>query len=525
MSVATFPCPQCKVVLKPTKPVPPGKKIKCPKCGHIFQTSATEAPAPASSAAPQPAKLPSAPFRMEEPDEAGWELIEDDEPEPPPIKKPPKATKAVVREEEEPDDDRDQDDRPSRRRQTTVKKRRRGEEDEDEDEEDEDYEDDDYEDDRPRRTKRKRKSAYGSLLKLYLIIFGVCFLLLVGSAAGGLYWYLNAGRNRGTGNEDPLAYVLPDSSLVMGLDVPALMKEPQLARRIEEQLNRQAGPDFFTNVKKETGLEMADLCERTLFVSWREPANLPIPRQIWTTILYSKTPFSQRKICKCLQDPKSEKIKGKTVYRTSQTTVFMPSDRILILTGLPDSQLEIMVGSDGSTLALTPELQSMVRNVEKHQGWLIAPMDARSKQDLEKGKEREPAEQRLVQQHLIKSHGAAAGLDISGGQGTFELELDYPDAASAKQAVTDLEQLWNRSLKGLDIQMILNVLPKEAAAFLKEIINSTKFSNDGVRARAVTQFSMQGLNSFLQNSQGQPFGPMGPFMRPGPGAGGMPQAR
>jgi predicted Zn finger-like uncharacterized protein len=31
-------CPDCKSVLKPAKPVPDGKKVKCPKCGTMFTT-------------------------------------------------------------------------------------------------------------------------------------------------------------------------------------------------------------------------------------------------------------------------------------------------------------------------------------------------------------------------------------------------------------------------------------------------------------------------------------------------------
>ncbi len=35
---ARITCPDCKSVLKPAKPVPDGKKVKCPKCGNLFTT-------------------------------------------------------------------------------------------------------------------------------------------------------------------------------------------------------------------------------------------------------------------------------------------------------------------------------------------------------------------------------------------------------------------------------------------------------------------------------------------------------
>jgi predicted Zn finger-like uncharacterized protein len=38
MASARIICPDCKAVLRPAKPVPDGKKVKCPKCGSSFTT-------------------------------------------------------------------------------------------------------------------------------------------------------------------------------------------------------------------------------------------------------------------------------------------------------------------------------------------------------------------------------------------------------------------------------------------------------------------------------------------------------
>ena len=32
----SYTCPKCKTILKRQEPVPPGKKMKCPKCQKIF---------------------------------------------------------------------------------------------------------------------------------------------------------------------------------------------------------------------------------------------------------------------------------------------------------------------------------------------------------------------------------------------------------------------------------------------------------------------------------------------------------
>ncbi len=38
MATARITCPDCKSVLRPAKPIPDGKKVKCPKCGNLFTT-------------------------------------------------------------------------------------------------------------------------------------------------------------------------------------------------------------------------------------------------------------------------------------------------------------------------------------------------------------------------------------------------------------------------------------------------------------------------------------------------------
>src|SRR5439155_21717620 len=37
MPVAKLTCPKCKSILRPAKPLPSGKTVKCPKCGTVFK--------------------------------------------------------------------------------------------------------------------------------------------------------------------------------------------------------------------------------------------------------------------------------------------------------------------------------------------------------------------------------------------------------------------------------------------------------------------------------------------------------
>lgn len=44
MAVSKLICPECNAVLRPTKPLPAGKPVKCPQCGHRFTAPEEEAP-------------------------------------------------------------------------------------------------------------------------------------------------------------------------------------------------------------------------------------------------------------------------------------------------------------------------------------------------------------------------------------------------------------------------------------------------------------------------------------------------
>src|SRR5207247_2087248 len=56
-----YPCPECGAQLRPANPVPPGKKLRCPKCETVFAPAgkaraATPKAPPVVQAAPQDAE-------------------------------------------------------------------------------------------------------------------------------------------------------------------------------------------------------------------------------------------------------------------------------------------------------------------------------------------------------------------------------------------------------------------------------------------------------------------------------------
>src|SRR5262245_42784453 len=54
-----YPCPECGAQLRPANPVPPGKKLKCPKCETVFAPAAAAKAKPVKPAAPPKAAAPA----------------------------------------------------------------------------------------------------------------------------------------------------------------------------------------------------------------------------------------------------------------------------------------------------------------------------------------------------------------------------------------------------------------------------------------------------------------------------------
>jgi DNA-directed RNA polymerase subunit RPC12/RpoP len=119
-----YRCPECGANLKMAKPVPDGKKIKCPKCEKIFMPSASApaAPKPKPVAAPPPAApaavAPKAKPPADDEDDGGTYGVVSEAPPPAPPKEPL-------------DLDDDEDDSPAERKKKKAAKGKKKKEAED----------------------------------------------------------------------------------------------------------------------------------------------------------------------------------------------------------------------------------------------------------------------------------------------------------------------------------------------------------------------------------------------------------
>jgi hypothetical protein len=506
----TFTCPECRSILKSANPILAGKKIKCPKCQKIFAAPATN-PGRSEAIQAKPSGPAAAPRKLAPEEDLpvaeiegtdDWEVL-DEEPA------------AVGAKKRKPSDDWEVvDEEPETAPAGRKARKSRAAADEDDEEAEEDREDED-EDLSRRHARRKQKSkSSGKGLVIGLVSGGV-LLLLLGGGSFGVYWYLNKDKNRGTGKELLLAYVPADSTVVTGLDVALLMNVPPAAAQIEQVAKQGAWSNLLAECKKSTDLEFRDFVLSAVFaikVSDDPQGGV----QYQTCIFKSRIPFDQNRIRDSAKDAKSQKFKGKTYFAVNDPKfpkLFMPSDRILIVTNLPDAQMQNLVVADGTQPVLAAEPLALVREAERDMFWAVLSLDPSKRQQMQQGFQAAagPAmlfapELKTLVEPITQSKAASFSAALDGGSVRLDLRLACANEASAKQIVGGVQSIWNR-FKGMSaLGGLANIFTgkkedKPEDALLKELKQNTQFSNEGPLAHATTKLTFQSLQSGFQAFQ------------------------
>ncbi len=201
-------CPSCSKRLKTAAPVPAGRAVTCPHCGHAFTTKAAAAEV-AAAAAPPPPRKPAPPKRAKQEEElAAAEILDDDEED-----DRPRAKKSRREKDDEEDDrpiakkKRDDDDRPRTKRRQEA------------------------DDDRP--APRKNRAL------LWSLAVGLPVLLVV---AAVVLW-LPAGRGKPKferekhDQDDPFVWLPSETEHVRKFHVASLIQQPFLKTALIVELD------------------------------------------------------------------------------------------------------------------------------------------------------------------------------------------------------------------------------------------------------------------------------------------------
>jgi hypothetical protein len=379
-----------------------------------------------------------------------------------------------------------------------------------------DYEDEHEEKPRPKFKKKKGKKAGNKTLILALSIGGLVLLLASGGTAA--YFWL-----RTPNYQEPLAFVPANSTLIMTLDVEALID--QLGYTSEQLFDRSfktglGGPNP-AKCKEETGLELKELFSQITFAFVTPVQQLagaqagrPADRK-FVVVVKSKAAFKPEKIAKYFKvNDAPYKLGGKKYYKATDNTgdtdaFFIPSNRLFVFSNLPEKEFEAVLTADGNKLALPSELMSMINVVRPSVFWIAAPFDASLGQALQTTPGAMAASLAGVNVKALNSAmtGAKAmGLwaAVENNQVAVQAAIQFGDSTGASRMVGEMEQTWkvakdmaSASLKNLgDVPLVV----KDA---LTELLNHTTIaSKDNVAkvATHVNQDTAKKVVAELRNS-------------------------
>ncbi|HEX5273130.1 MAG TPA: hypothetical protein VFW33_21690 [Gemmataceae bacterium] len=367
------------------------------------------------------------------------------------------------------------------------------------------------------------------------LIVGAAALLIAGLAAG-LYFALSPGKALPSRHEeDPLAYLPPGTEFVAGADMPAVLDDPLFGPAVAEAIGRQPGAtEFLNRCEKETGLSPRDLLGHALLAGkldvldglqsalpgfpGAQVATRPAPV---TIILKPTRPFDPRQVVRAVEGARRRSAHGKTYYEVEvgeMRTLYMPSDRVIVLSMLPPSELDAVFASDGTTANLSPEGVALVHGAESHPCWAVVPFDGPAGNRLRHAAAAQPGS-------LANTLQLATGLAVWGGADGERLHFgaDAPCAGErdAVRLAADGDAAWKSHKTELAmVEMALLLRPALKRAY-RELTGSVRFTTDGTTARFSAEVSRQavsGASEELQKGQGliDLLGGVPPKLPPGP---------
>lgn len=524
MASATLTCPECGTALRGAEKVPAGKKVKCRNCSAMFVMP--EQKKIDSPAAIRDKPSPSRPARP----------IRDDREEPNDDAPRSKRDFRDDAEDETPrrrcDRNRDEvEDEPPRRRKPSAAE---GDFDvvDDEDVVREEYTgDDEVVEDRPPKKRRKKKKAVRRGGKGLLVgaVAGSLLLLLGGSF---LVYYFVAlrGTNWGGSDDDPLAYVPPDSNFIVGMDIAALADDNAFGRDFRNIVLGQAegqGGGFLDFLQKRKPLDPADI-ERVVFgVKLKSPGGGNIEQGMGigagppggfamddifpptTVIVKYRKSFNPNHEAQTLANAKQVQEHGKYYYQVPtpwMDIVYMPSNRTVISTSLHGPSLEPVLLSDGKRLVISSDAAAAIRSIQNNTFWGCIPLDGKLRKDWEAdlAKDPPPAPFRPLVNAVLRSRAVTFWGNLEGNRLNLGLVLNCTDANAASQLTSEVQGTWNNAKGGMAlVDRTLGETPK-MKQLVNEIATSLQFSAQGSSAQITASVNRQSLTGLASEAMGIP---------------------
>jgi uncharacterized protein YkwD len=357
---------------------------------------------------------------------------------------------------------------------------------------------------------RRVQSSFGLKIKRALIV--MLLLLMLGGGGLGAYFLFDKyggtsgsssgtqqakgtesggstattsgdGFNKGTGKEDPLAYVPAEASVVIGLNGAA--GNPLLKTLLDQGLTQLGLTKTVADCKKETGQDFKELFDTTI-IALKMPVAPDAKPEGATLILKSSAAFDQKKLGQWASDKPAQKLKDKFYFEKHKdasqfATVFMPSDRIVVLTA---AKADAVVANDGSKPALAADSVTAIRKMEKSPFWVWTALDAKAKEEIKAGKGLGvlpiglPAEaQPIVGKVIADAKGVGIWGSVDGDKVNLSIGLACANDAAATEVVNGLQAAWTKNKDNMTKGLAgAKDVPADTLALLKDVAGSLQIA-------------------------------------------------
>src|SRR5262249_26464684 len=128
-------------------------------------------------------------------------------------------------------------------------------------------------------------------------------------------------------------------------------------------------------------------------------------------------------------------------------TVYMPSNRVLVLTSFLGLPLEPILKADGKKPAVSADTVAAIRAIEKNTFWGVVPFEGKLRTDMEAGlaKDPPPTELKALVDGLLKAKNAIFWGKLDSNRLSIGLGLNCADPNSAGQVVTEMQAGWEKA--------------------------------------------------------------------------------
>jgi hypothetical protein len=297
----------------------------------------------------------------------------------------------------------------------------------------------------------------------------------------------------GNGGEEPLAYLPPNSAIVGGANVQAILASP-IGAALTPLLSSPTMP--FSKVVSAAGNKpMNEAIDRIVFGGGSNGV---------TVVVKTTASLDRNKLAEAMGSSTTTSIGGQRVYRLGgggPKAMFVPNKRIAVFADLPDNLIDTIARSSGTKPAVSAETLALAAKFNTSSIWAVVGPEGLNDPSFQAGFSAGAAaspEGKALAPLLQTARGAGIGIDVSGDLG-IKFGLQCADASAAGAAAAQIQAMSAKSRTDPAAKMMMMMAPAGFKKLMTEFEESTQCNTDGamviVSARASMTAVQEALNS------------------------------